>query len=47
MGVRVMRKHISWYTAGLPSSAALRVRINQASTREEMAAILQGYFEGL
>ncbi len=47
MGVRIMRKHISWYTAGLPSSAVLRVRINQASTREEMAAILQGYFEGL
>lgn len=34
-GLREMRKHISWYTAGLPHSAALRGKINQAETWEE------------
>ncbi|MCR4909587.1 MAG: tRNA dihydrouridine synthase DusB [Lachnospiraceae bacterium] len=41
MGVRIMRKHMGWYTAGLPNSAALRVKINRAVTREEMTELLQ------
>ena len=27
--IREMRKHISWYTGGLPHSAALRAAVNQ------------------
>ena len=28
-GMREMRKHIAWYTTGLPHSAALRNEVNQ------------------
>ena len=34
-GVRVARKHISWYTKGLVGSAAFRHRMNQLPTVEE------------
>ena len=39
-GVREMRKHISWYTTGLPHAASLRNRINAAGSRQEMLDIV-------
>lgn len=39
VAVREMRKHVAWYTAGLPGSAALRRQVNEietASALEEM-----------
>ena len=39
-GVREMRKHISWYTTGLPHAAALRRKINMADSREEMLELV-------
>lgn len=41
-GVREMRKHISWYTTGLPHAASLRNRINAAESREEMLELAAG-----
>ncbi|MDO5416690.1 MAG: tRNA dihydrouridine synthase DusB [Lachnospiraceae bacterium] len=38
--MREMRKHMAWYTAGLPHSAALRNEINLVETLEEMAQLL-------
>jgi tRNA-dihydrouridine synthase B len=35
-GLRIARKHISWYTAGLPGSAAFRAEINR---RDEVASV--------
>ena len=29
LGIREMRKHVSWYTSGLPNSAKLRDEINR------------------
>ena len=40
-GIREMRKHISWYTAGFPHSARLRARINSVESLEEMEELLQ------
>ena len=40
-GIREMRKHISWYTAGFPNSASLRRRINEASTRDDIYRLLK------
>jgi tRNA-dihydrouridine synthase B len=34
-GVKVARKHISWYTKGLAGSASFRHRMNQLETCEE------------
>lgn len=35
-----MRKHLSWYTAGLPNSALLRDRVNHAESTEELKELL-------
>ena len=40
IGVREMRKQIGWYTAGLPGSAKLRVRVNQAKTLNDMRELV-------
>lgn len=39
-GMREMRKHVAWYTAGYPNSAALRNDINTVSTLEELTALI-------
>lgn len=41
IAVREMRKHISWYTKGMPAAARLREKINHAVTRQEMMDILE------
>lgn len=43
-GIREMRKHISWYTAGYPGSARLRGEINSVNSYEELAQLLAGRF---
>lgn len=44
IGVREMRKHISWYTAGYPHSAKLRGEINMVETYEELERLLDEKF---
>lgn len=44
IAVREMRKHISWYTAGLPHSARLRGRINGIENMEELEACVRECF---
>jgi len=36
-----MRKHLSWYTKGMPGSAELRHKINQAQSADEMETLLR------
>ena len=40
-GIREMRKHVAWYTAGYPNSARLRVKINEVETYEELTELLK------
>lgn len=40
LGIMEMRKHAAWYTAGMPRSAALRDKINQAETYEEFCELI-------
>ena len=40
-GIREMRKHVAWYTAGYPNSAKLRAKINEVETYEELEALLR------
>ncbi len=40
-GIREMRKHISWYTTGLPGSAKLRGRMNSAESLEEIEELMR------
>lgn len=38
IGIREMRKHVAWYTAGYPNSARLRQKVNEMETFEELEA---------
>lgn len=41
MGIRQMRKHVAWYTAGMPHSAAIRRASNEIESLEELEGILR------
>ena len=43
-GMREMRKHIAWYTAGFPNSAKLRDAINAVETYRELETLLHERF---
>lgn len=43
-GVRIARKHISWYTRGLIGSAAFRHTMNQLQTTDEQLAATNTFF---
>jgi len=43
-GVRVARKHISWYTKGLAGSAAFRHALNRLESSAEQLAAVDGFF---
>lgn len=45
IGVREMRKHLSWYTTGYPNSAKFRQTINTMSTMEELLDGLDTIFQ--
>jgi len=44
LAIREMRKHISWYTTGLPNSAKFRGRINQMESLDELMEALDAIF---
>ncbi|GAB4121408.1 MAG: tRNA dihydrouridine synthase DusB [Sideroxydans sp.] len=46
-GLRVARKHISWYTRGLPGSAAFRHRMNQLETVTAQLGAVNEFFDQL
>lgn len=41
LGIREMRKHVSWYTTGLKNSAKLRGEINAVESYEELVELLE------
>ncbi|MCI6676332.1 MAG: tRNA dihydrouridine synthase DusB [Clostridiales bacterium] len=41
MGIRQMRKHVAWYTAGMPHSAAIRRASNEVESLDQLEAILR------
>lgn len=41
LGIREMRKHVSWYTSGLPNSARLRGEINAVESLVELENLLE------
>ena len=43
-GLRVARKHISWYTKGLPGSAHFRHSMNRLENPAEQLAAVDGFF---
>jgi tRNA-dihydrouridine synthase B len=43
LGICQMRKHIAWYTTGLPNSAALRAKINACDTLDALKETLDAW----
>ncbi len=39
--IREMRKHVAWYTAGCPHSAALRRKVNEVESMEQLEQLLE------
>ena len=44
-GMREMRKHVAWYTAGYPRSARLRQAINEIESLEGLKELLEQWRE--
>ncbi|HKQ29927.1 MAG TPA: tRNA dihydrouridine synthase DusB [Burkholderiales bacterium] len=45
LGVRVGRKHISWYSKGLRGGAVFRNEINKVETRAEQLQMIRNFFD--
>jgi tRNA-dihydrouridine synthase B len=46
-GMRVARKHLGWYSKGLPASAEFRSAIMAAPTVEEARELIRRFYEPL
>lgn len=44
-GMREMRKHVAWYTAGMPHSAAVRREVNEVETYEQLKRLVKDRLE--
>ncbi|MGB8842707.1 MAG: tRNA dihydrouridine synthase DusB [Aliidongia sp.] len=46
-GVRMARKHVAWYSKGLPGSAEFRAEVNQMADAERVCALIRRFYEPL
>lgn len=46
-GVKIARKHIGWYSKGLPVSAEFRVAVNQTEKVEAVRALIHRFYDPL
>ena len=46
-GLRIARKHIGWYSKGLPSSSEFRAAVNRADDPATAAAMIRAFYEPL
>ena len=41
LGIREMRKHVAWYTAGYKNSASIRRRVNEVENLQQLEKLLR------
>ena len=46
-GLQELRKHLGWYTRGLPNSAKVRAELFQLNNKEEIRTCLINYFDNI
>jgi tRNA-dihydrouridine synthase B len=46
-GVRLARKHVAWYSKGLPGSAEFRVQVNRCETPEAVVDLVHAFYDPL
>jgi tRNA-dihydrouridine synthase B len=47
VGMRIARKHIGWYSKGLPGSAEFRAAVNQTEAVDQVRELIRGFYEPL
>ena len=47
IGVKIARKHIGWYSKGLPGSAEFRAAVNQSAEPAAVRDLIRGFYEPL
>ncbi len=47
LGVRIARKHLSWYSKGLPGSPEYRNRVNRCDDAERVQAMIRAFYTPL
>ena len=47
LGVREMRRHLCWYTKGLPGGAEFREKVNRVPGVKDVRREIEDYFAGL
>jgi tRNA-dihydrouridine synthase B len=47
VGVKIARKHIGWYSKGLPGSAEFRAAVNQTAEPDAVRRLIRAYYEPL
>jgi tRNA-dihydrouridine synthase B len=47
VGARIARKHIAWYSRGLPGSAEFRAAVNQTIDIDRVRALIRSFYEPL
>ena len=46
-GLRLARKHLSWYSRGLPGSAEFRAAVNRLGTVPPVLALIDSFYDPL
>ena len=46
-GLRIARKHIGWYSKGLPQSAEFRAAVNNVDDVAKVRTLIDGFFQPL
>ncbi|HEV2098835.1 MAG TPA: tRNA dihydrouridine synthase DusB [Stellaceae bacterium] len=46
-GARIARKHVAWYSKGLPGSAEFRAAVNQTAEPARVTALIHAFYEPL
>jgi len=47
VGVRIARKHVAWYSKGLPGSAEFRGAVNQTVEPARVRELIRGFYQPL
>jgi len=47
VGMKIARKHLGWYSKGLPGSAEFRAVVNRTAKIDEVRELIGAYYEGL
>ena len=47
VGVKIARKHVGWYSKGLPGSAEFRAAVNQTVDPAAVRALIRAFYEPL